>query len=100
MFVSLYWRRATRQGVLAGMFGGFGAVFSLYLLGWLEGTGWFGGALSWLPGWGAARASRFLPLYAGGVDPLVWGLLTSLGLSIAVSLATRPDAELVKMYYP
>jgi SSS family solute:Na+ symporter/sodium/pantothenate symporter len=100
MFVSLYWRRATRQGVLAGMLGGFAAVFSLYLLGWIESTGWFGGALAWLPGWGAARASRFLPLYVGGVDPLVWGLVASLGLSVGVSLATRPDEELVKKYFP
>jgi SSS family solute:Na+ symporter/sodium/pantothenate symporter len=100
MFVSLYWRRATRHGVLAGMLGGFGAVFSLYVLGWLDSAGWFGDALAWLPGWGTPRPSRFLPLYVGGVDPLVWGLLASLGLSVGVSLATRSDVELVKTYFP
>jgi Na+/proline symporter len=99
MFVSLYWRRATRQGVLAGMLAGFGAVFSLYVLGWIDSAGWFGDVLAWLPGWGVPRPSRFLPLYVGGVDPLVWGLLASLGLSVGVSLATRPDAELVKRYF-
>jgi SSS family solute:Na+ symporter/sodium/pantothenate symporter len=100
MFVSLYWRRATRQGVLAGMLAGFGAVFSLYVLGWIDSTGWFGDVLARLPGGGVPRPSRFLPLYVGGVDPLVWGLLASLGLSVGVSLATRADAELVKRYFP
>jgi Na+/proline symporter len=100
MFISLYWRKATRQGVLAGMLGGFGAVFSLYLLGWIESAGWFGEAFAWLPGWGLPRQSRFLPLYVGGVDPLVWGLVSSLTLSVGGSLATRPDEESVKKYFP
>jgi SSS family solute:Na+ symporter/sodium/pantothenate symporter len=100
MFISLYWRRATQQGVLAGMLGGFGAVFSLYLLGWIDSAGWFGDVLAWIPGWGASRQSRFLPIYLGGVDPLVWGLTASLLLSVGVSLATRPDAELVAKYFP
>jgi SSS family solute:Na+ symporter/sodium/pantothenate symporter len=100
MFISLYWSRATRQGVLAGMLGGFGAVFSLYTLGWIESSGLFTEALSWIPGWGRSRQSRFLPVYLGGVDPLVWGLVTSLILCVGVSLATRPDEELVKTYFP
>jgi SSS family solute:Na+ symporter/sodium/pantothenate symporter len=100
MFISLYWRQATRQGVLAGMLGGFGAVFSLYVLGWIDSAGWLGNALAWLPGWGSPRPSRFLPLYVGGVDPLVWGLIAALTLSIGVSLATQPDRELVKKYFP
>jgi SSS family solute:Na+ symporter/sodium/pantothenate symporter len=100
MFISLYWRRATRQGVMAGMLGGFGAVFSLYLLGWFDGAGWLGNGLAWLPGWGGSRQSRFLPFYFGGVDPLVWGLMASLTLSLGVSLATRPEGELVKKFFP
>jgi SSS family solute:Na+ symporter/sodium/pantothenate symporter len=100
MFITLYWRKATRQGVLAGMLGGFWAVFSLYVLGWIEGAGWFGELLAWLPGWGVARQSRFLPLYVGGVDPLVWGLVASLTLSVGGSLATQPDEELVKRFFP
>ncbi|MBL8799147.1 MAG: hypothetical protein JNM56_35000 [Planctomycetia bacterium] len=86
MAITLYWQRATRQGVLAGMLGGFAVLFGLYVLGWL--------------GVGAPRASRFLPLELGGVDPLVWGLLTSIVLSIGVSLLTRPDEEQAKRYFP
>lgn len=86
MAIALYWPRATRQGVLAGMLGGFAVLFSFYVLGWL--------------GFGGPRDSKFLPLELGGVDPLVWGLLTSIGLSIGVSLATTPDEELTKKYFP
>jgi Na+/proline symporter len=86
MAITLYWPRATRQGVLAGMLGGFAVLFGLYVLGWL--------------GVGGPRSSDFLPLELGGVDPLVWGLLTSVALSIGVSLATRPDEEQVKKYFP
>ena len=129
MFLALYWRRATRQGMLAGMLGGFAVVFALYALGWTD--GWchaaladyekakdaavsqnepmpdrpalaraLNDALGWFPGWGEKRPDRFAPLYAGGCDPLVWGLLTSFVLSVAVSLATRPDAVLVQKYFP
>jgi Na+/proline symporter len=86
MALALYWPRATRQGVLAGMLGGFAVLFSFYVLGWL--------------GFGGPRDSKFLPLELGGVDPLVWGLLTSIALSIGVSLATRPDEEQAKKYFP
>ena len=86
MAIALYWPRATRQGVLAGMLGGFAVLFSFYVLGWL--------------GFGGPRDSQFLPLELGGVDPLVWGLLTSIALSIGVSLATRPDEEQARKYFP
>ncbi len=93
MVMLLYWRRATRQGVLASMLGGFLAVLSLYLLGWLASAGW-------IPGLQEEGKIAFKPYYLGGVDPLVWGLLASLVLGIAVSLWTRPEEELVKKYFP
>jgi SSS family transporter len=114
MAMALYWRRATWQGTFASMLGGFGAQFGLYLLGWLCGAcrsalsagdppGWASSlhaAFSWLPGWDAPRNSALLPLYMGGVDPLVWGLVASLVLGIAVSWGTRPDEQLVGKFYP
>ena len=32
--LALYWRRTTRAGALAALWGGFGSVFLLYVLGW------------------------------------------------------------------
>jgi SSS family solute:Na+ symporter/sodium/pantothenate symporter len=103
MLLALYWKGATRQGVLAGMLGGFAVLLLFYVLGWsdsgLRDTE-LHGSLNWIPGWGEERLDGFAPLYAGGVDPLVWGLLASLLLTFGVSLMTRPDAELVKKYFP
>src|SRR5262249_24111488 len=36
MLLTLYWRRATRAGVLAAMLGGMVTVGALYVLGWLD----------------------------------------------------------------
>ncbi len=139
--LGLYWPRATRAGMLAGMLGGFLTLFTLYALGWIDtrqqaankeiehktiavpcaqaaldrltarrqasanlppesGMSTLEVNLKKFLGWGEKRPDAFAPLYMGGLDPLVWGLLVSLGLGIAVSLATRPDPELVKKYFP
>jgi Na+/proline symporter len=114
--LALYWPRTTRQGVMAGMLGGFLVVFGLYALGWTDsylqdlfrrGTGESGGlaqavhgGLKWVPSWGEKRPDAFAPLYPGGLDPLVWGLLASLLLTVGVSLRTRPDEERVRRYFP
>lgn len=123
MVLALFWRRATRQGVLAGMLGGFLTVASLYVLGWIDSASqravreyeqrpavvvmerpeWAYGVqerMRWLPGWGEHRPDAFAPVYAGGVDTLVWGLLASLVLGVGVSLATRPNRELAERYFP
>jgi SSS family solute:Na+ symporter/sodium/pantothenate symporter len=114
MLLSLYWRRATREGVFASMLGGFISVFFLYVLGWsdsltratpgaADGTGIAASiqsALAWIPGWGDKRIEAFAPLYVFGVDPLVWGLLASFTLGIGISLITRPDPKLVEKYFP
>jgi Na+/proline symporter len=109
MTLALYWRRATKQGVLAGMAGGFLVLFGFYVLGWIDSgtragdtalSAWCQANLGWLPGWGQERFDAFAPLYAGGVDPLVWGLAASLLLTLGVSLLTRSDEELARKYFP
>jgi len=106
MLLGLYWRRATRAGMLASMLGGFATVLLLYALGWAESAcrrsqlDGLSQALSWVPGWGEPRPDAFAPLYVGGLDPLVWGLAASLLLAVGVSLLTRPDPELVRRYFP
>ncbi len=100
MLLTLYWKRATKPGILAAMIGGFAAMFALYVLGWIDAAGWLDHVLYWLPGWNAPRLTRFEPLYLCGVDTLVWGLLASLLLGIGVSLCTQPDRELAKKYFP
>jgi sodium/pantothenate symporter len=128
MALGLYWKRATRQGMLAAMLGGFAVVLTLYALGWLDSGSqaalrdyqrqseqaaqagepgppppaarWLQENFRGIPGWGEKRLDAFAPLYLGGLDPLVWGLLVSLVLGVGVSLATRPDPELVAKYFP
>ena len=129
MLLTLYWRRATRSGVLAGMIGGFLTVVLLHVLGWVDSrsqrtvkdyhalvakaaqTGqpapepppralWLQENLNWIPGWGEERHDPFNPLFVGGVDTLVWGMLVALVLSVGVSLMTQPDLELAKKYFP
>ncbi|MCI0464701.1 MAG: hypothetical protein L0Z62_47870 [Gemmataceae bacterium] len=128
MLLTLYSKRATRAGVIAAMLGGALTVASLYVLGWLDsgsrrslrdyeatraqaqpgqpapvepgGARWLQDNLNWIPGWGEQRHDPFLPLFVGGVDTLVWGLLVSLVLGVGVSLATRPDPLKVEKYFP
>jgi SSS family solute:Na+ symporter/sodium/pantothenate symporter len=116
MVLTLYWKRATRQGVLAGMTAGFLTVLLLYILGWIDSASqkavaaggasppalaaWLQDSMQWVPGWGEKRHDSFAPLYPGGMDPIVWGLLASGLLAVGVSLRTRPDPELVKKYFP
>src|SRR5262249_60592672 len=56
MFLCLYWRRATKQGVIAGMLGGGLTVLFLYVIGWL--------------GDGEGRIAREEPFYLRGFGPL------------------------------
>ncbi len=128
MALSLYWRRATRQGILAGMLGGFLVLFGFYVLGWIDSRSeraireyeselvasqgteekpaepvlWHSlrKGLHWVPGWGTQRPDPFAPLYPGGLDPLVWGLLASLTLCVGVSWLTRPDQQLLAKFFP
>ncbi len=110
--LALYWRRATRAGALAALVGGFFSILILYVLGWMGvGKPTPGETLStFLSPLAAgnphealtlAAATRFVgrvglatepfqPLFLFGLDPLVYGLLTSFGLGIVVSLFTKP----------
>jgi SSS family solute:Na+ symporter/sodium/pantothenate symporter len=120
--LALYWRRATRPGALAGLIGGFASVLILYVLGWMgvgkptasETASTFLAPLAAAsPAEAAtlAAATRdlarvgpatepFAPLYLFNLDPLIYGLLVSFGLGIAVSLLTRPlPASAVDSYF-
>ncbi len=79
--LALYWRRATRAGALAALFGGFASVGLLYVLGW-AGVG--------KEGLTGPASKEFAPLYLFGIDPLVYGLGISFGLGVLVSLLTEP----------
>lgn len=100
MLLALYWPRATRQGILASMLGGFAVVFLLYVLGWAQSAGWMGSEWSWIPGWDAPRPTAFSAIYLGHVDTLIWGLLASIILGIGVSLMTQPERDMVEKYFP
>ena len=73
-----YWRRATAAGTIAAMLAGALVALSLNLWGlyvaYRSGTG-------------------FVPYNLLGFEPIVWGLLISLVVGIAVSLITRPPSE-------
>jgi SSS family solute:Na+ symporter/sodium/pantothenate symporter len=82
--LALYWRRANRAGALAALFGGFGTVFLLWVLGFL--------------GVGKAQVTGpagqgFAPVYLFGFDPLFYGMIFSFVLGIVISLVTPPQPE-------
>jgi SSS family solute:Na+ symporter/sodium/pantothenate symporter len=81
MVLALYSRRVTRPGALAAMTGGFVALMSLYVLGWL-GIGKEGKT--------GPAAQDVAPIYLFGLDPLVYGMLASFSLGIVVSRFTSP----------
>lgn len=106
MLFTLYWRGTTKQGALAGMLGGFFAVVGLYALGWLDfrtrstPEHWAQRVFGGLPGWGEERSDAFAPLSLGHLEPVAWGLLASIVLTIVVSKLTRIDATQQAKYFP
>ena len=106
MLFALYWRRTTRQGVLAGMLGGFVTLVGLYALGWIDNrtqgnpANWAQQIFSWIPGWGEKRSDNFAPLALGGVEPVAWGLGVSFLLTYFVSRWTKPDETQAAKYFP
>jgi SSS family solute:Na+ symporter/sodium/pantothenate symporter len=78
-----YWRRATATGTISAMLAGAAASLTLNLIGLVQAyakTGQF---------------ANFTPYYLLQFEPIVWGLLVSLIVGIAVSLGTRPPDEAV-----
>ena len=106
MLCTLFWRRATGPGVLCGMLGGFSTVISLYVLGWIDNrtqddpSNVFQSMLGWLPGWGQKRSDPFAPMTPFGFDPLVWGFMASITMTVLVSLRGKPNSEQVRKYFP
>ena len=86
MLCCLYWKRATKRGVLAGMLGGGLTVLALYLIGWTCG--------------GEGRHDPFAPYYLFGFDPLVWGLSISLIMCVCFTYLTRFDPAQAGRYFP
>ena len=81
VFLGLYWPRCTKQGALASMLGGIGVYLGLYLVGVVQ-TG---------------TARPFLLL---GLDPLIWGVLSSLISAYLVSLITpKPEQHIITRFF-
>ena len=86
MVACLYWKRATKRGILCGMLGGGLTVLSLYIFGWSMG--------------GGSPIDKFSPYYLLGFDPLVWGLSLSLLLTYFVSRMTTLETNQIAKYFP
>jgi len=88
--MACYWRRATTAGTLAGMLSGAATVLLLYLAGILQ--------LAAPQAIGAV--SGFRPLFLLGLDPLIWGLLSSSLSAVIVSYCSAPvDPQLVSRLF-
>jgi len=86
--MAAFWHRATAAGAMSAMLAG--AVTSLVLL--------IAGSL--LPDPLLGPATRFRSYYMLGLEPIVWGLSTSLVAGVVVSLCSRPpDPRLVSRLF-
>jgi sodium/pantothenate symporter len=82
-----YWRRATAAGTIAAMLAGAAASSALNLAGLVIAIR-------------AGRPSEFHAYELLGLEPLIWGLLSSLVVGVLVSLVTRPpDQRLVSKLF-
>ena len=84
LIMACYWRRATKQGVIASMAGGALTVLALNAAGWIM-YGWLG--------MGEPNKTAFRPYLLLGIEPVVWGILVSAIAGIFVSLKTPPPSE-------
>jgi sodium/pantothenate symporter len=78
-----YWRRATAVGTISAMLAGAAASLTLNLIGLV---------LAFMK---TGQFANFTPYYLLQFEPIVWGLLVSLVVGIAVSFVTRPPDEAV-----
>ncbi|MFO0947337.1 MAG: hypothetical protein U1D30_15610 [Planctomycetota bacterium] len=91
--MAAYWRRSTREGIIASMLAGSGTILGLFAAGWIL-SGFYG----YDPMIGVK--SSFRPYFLLGLDPVVWGLLASFVAGVVISLRTpASDPELVSKYF-
>lgn len=89
LVMACFWRRATKEGVLAAMLTGSLTVLALYAVGWFNPVD---------PGIGPD--TQFRPYFLFGLEPIVWGLALSSLAGVVVSLLTPPpDKELVSKMF-
>jgi sodium/pantothenate symporter len=76
--MACYWRRATAAGAFTAMMSGAATLMALYAIGFTQLDPMIG------------QSSGFRPYYLLGIDPIIWGLASSLGCGVAVSLLSSP----------
>ena len=95
LVMACFWRRATKEGILASMGAGALTVLVLYATGWTR---------SWLgyPDPGIGQATDFRPYFLLGIEPIVWGIAVSGIVGIVTSLRTPPPSQelLDRMFGP
>ena len=78
---ALYWPRSNAPGCIAAMVSGFSAHLSMYLVGFLQGSG-------------------FSPYRLFNMDPIIIGLTTSFVVGYCVTLLTPPPPrDLIEKYF-
>jgi SSS family solute:Na+ symporter/sodium/pantothenate symporter len=84
MFVPLvmacYWRRASKQGVIAAMVSGSLTVLALYAAGWMGYAQEIG------------PSTAFRPYFLLGIEPIVWGIVVSGVFGILVTMMSPPPS--------
>jgi hypothetical protein len=96
MFGGMYWKQGTRAGAVAGLLGGFAIWLYTLLLPSFARSGWIDPgfvvhgpfAIAWLK----AQALFGLSGFDEISHSLLWSLFFNVGLYVAVSLSSRPDA--------
>jgi sodium/pantothenate symporter len=81
LFVA-FWRRATAPGMLAAMIAGGMTMIGLYITGFCLAFSGYDQLIG--------SATKFRPYFLLGLDPIVWGLLSSAVAGIVLSLCTNP----------
>jgi SSS family solute:Na+ symporter/sodium/pantothenate symporter len=102
VLMACYWRKATARGVIAAMVSGSLTALALYGMGWMHlrslqqvgaglATGLERSIVDWLgPDQAMGIPGSFRPYFLFGLDPLIWGLLVSALVGLAVTRLTSP----------
>lgn len=93
LVMACFWKRATKEGVLAAMAAGAVTVLILYSIGWYR--SWQG-----FPDPMIGQATDFRPYYLSGIEPIVWGIVVSGIVGVTTSLLTpKPSEELLRRMF-